>query len=394
MSEGLPAAEKFDTIKLASHLLDPLTGPPKMPHVITDFHPIWFASVMGTGISSTILYTFPYPAYWLQICSYLMFAVCCLLFIFYNVILVIAAWRYPEKWRSMFTDVTQSVFFGCYSMGFSSIILYLHNITGHRWVTALYTLWLINIGISLGTAWVITFFVHWKGSIQAHEIHISILLPVVSQNVVAAVGGALYETLHPNLKLPNIIISFLCWGNGIAFTGWVVGVYMWKLYVHKIPLGKNNGFATFLPVGAFGQGAYGIMLICDNFRDYLQKENPKFINIGLEEVALQNNNLIIGEAIKFVGMLAGLFLVSNGYYFTFNAVCSVVATGVNKFTKAWWACTFPLGTMSLANHTLYTLFGFRAFRVVSAAYSTFLVLITTVCIFGSLIYETPIKKLK
>ncbi|GMM35470.1 Ssu1 protein [Saccharomycopsis crataegensis] len=360
-----------------------------LKRVVQDFHPIWFASTMGTGISSTILYNFPYPAYWLKVCSYIMFAVCCLLFIFFNLILVVAAFKYPQKWKHMLLNVGQSVFFGCYSMGFSSILSYLHNIVGEDWATALFVLWIINIAISLFTAWIITFLVHYKGEVQPHEIHISFLLPVVSQNVVAAVGGVLYDILHPNLKLPNIIISYLCWANGIALTGWVVGVYIWKLYVHRIPLAKNTGFVAFLPVGAFGQGAFAVMIICDNFRNYLQDIDPKFLQIGLDDASIVNNNLIVGQSLKYLGLMVGLFLVSNGYFFTFNAVASVWGAGVDRFTKGFWACTFPLGTMALANHELYTLFGFRAFRVVSAVYSTVLVLITTFCIFGSLVYEFP-----
>lgn len=360
-----------------------------LKRVVSDFHPMWFASTMGTGISSLALYNFPYEAYWLRVCSYIMFAICVLLFLFYNVLMIAAAIWFPHKYKIILLNVGQSVFLGCYSMGFSSIISYLHFITGEDWVTALFVLWIINIAISLFSAWVVTFLIHWKASIQPQEIHISYLLPVVSQNVVAAIGGVLYSTLHPNLKLPNIIISYLCWSNGIALTGWVVGVYMWKLYVHKIPMERNNGFVAFLPIGAFGQGSYAAMLICDNFRDYLQKENPKFLQIGTDAAQITSNNHIVGQAVKYLGLFIGLFLVSNGYFFTFNAVCSLFAAGVDKFTKGWWACTFPLGTMALSNHALYTLFGFEAFRAVSAIYSVALVLITIVCLIGSVIYEFP-----
>lgn len=357
--------------------------------IIYDFHPMWFVSTMGTGISSLVLYNFPYPSQWLRVCSYIMFAICLGLFLFLNSLLIICLFMYPSKVKRMFLNVGESVFFGCYSMGFSSIISYLHNITGRRWVTTIYTLWIINIAVSLFTAWCVTFLIHWKSPVQPHEIHISFLLPVVSQNVVAAIGGAIYPTLHPNLRLPNIIISYMCWANGIALTGWVVGVYFWKLYVYKIPLGSNNGFVAFLPVGAFGQGAYGVMLICDNFRLYLRQTNPSFLQIGNGTVMIENNNILIGEAVKYMGLLLGLFLVSNGYYFTFNAALSVIVSGSNGFTKAWWGCTFPLGTMALSNHALYTLFDLKAFRVVSTIYSVVLVLITISCLIGSVIYEFP-----
>lgn len=361
--------------------------------IVNDFHPMWFTSSMGTGISSLVLYNFPYYGYWLRICSYIMFACCVLLFLFFNIILIVSIFTFPRKWKALVFDINQNVFSGCYSMSYSSILGFLGLITSHDWTTALFTLWIINIAMSIGAAWFIIFVIHWKSNIETKDIHLSYLLPAVAQNVVASIGAGLYERLHPNLKLPNLILSFLCWSNGVALTFLIFSVYLWKLYVYKFPL--NNPQSQFLIVGALGQASYFCNLFGINFYNYLVTYNPKFLTFNVESVS---NHLLIslvdiltllGQTVKLMFLFVSMFLVSNGYHFTVNALISIAVSKNYKFSKAWWSVTFPLGTMALANRELYTVFGFRAFRVVSAVYSVLLVLITTYCLIMSLIFEFP-----
>lgn len=350
---------------------------------------MWFITTMGTGMASLLLRNFPYPAYWLQVCSYIMFTCCCLLFIFLNIICILSWIFFPSKIKEMFLDATQSSFWGCYSMGLSSILSYLHSITGTRWVTAIFALWIINVTISLATSNVIIFLQHWRGKFEPSQIQISILLPAVSQNVIAATGGVLYSSTHHNLKLFTIIASYLCWANGIALTGWICALYFWKLYIHTISTGYNMGFMALIPVGAFGQGAYAALLAFDNFADYVQVVNPNFLNFKNEATLIPYTNFIVGQGLRCVGLFVALFLVSNGIFFTINGILNVYATRSNGFCKFWWSSTFPLGTMALATRELYRTYGLGAFRVVSVIYATAEIIMTLTCLCGSLIYDFP-----
>lgn len=357
--------------------------------LLRGFRPMWFVTTMGTGISSLVLYNFPWQAHWLKYCSYVMFGICCVLFVFLSIICAASCFVYPEKIRQMFLSVQEAPFWGCFSMGFSSIVAYLHLITGKSWVTALFVFWIINITVSIGTSAGLTFLLHLQAEIKPERIHLALLLPVVSQNVVATVGGTIYTTIHPNLRLFTIIAALLCWGNGMALTAWICGVYFWKLYVHKIERGPNNGFSAFIPIGAFGQGAYGILLLTDAFRDYVVVKDPWFLSYSKSSEALPDNSLIVGEISRYLGLFIAIFLVSNGFYFTLNAIFTVIATGSNGYSSLWWASTFPLGTMALSTGELYRMFGFGAFRIVSAIYGVILILMTITCLLGSAVYDFP-----
>lgn len=358
-------------------------------HFIGQFHPRWFVMTMGTGISAVVLYNFPWEATWLRYCSYPMFACAAVLFVLLNGAFILSCFLYPQNVPALFHDVSKSVFWGCYSMGLSSIISYLHYITGESWVTALFTLWLINVALSIGTSLVVTFLVHFKGHMKPENLHISILLPVVAQNVVATAGGVLYETMHPNLQTFNLIAAFLCWSNGMALTGWVISLYFWKLYTHKIDIGYNEGFAAFIPIGAFGQGAFALLIITDSFRSYLREHNPGFLNSDPYNSMLPAHAVIVGEGVRYIGFFVALFLLSNGFYFTLHAILCLIATKCRGYSSAWWSASFPLGAMALGCREVWKLFDLGAFRVVSVIYSVSLLLVTLASLGGTAIFDFP-----
>lgn len=345
---------------------------------------------MGTGISALVLHNFPWEAAWLRYCSYPMFACCAVLFVLLNFGFLLSCFLYPQNVPAMFHDVRKSVFWGCHSMGFSSIISYLHYITGESWVTALFVLWLMNITVSIGTSLVVTFLVHFKGEMPPERLHISILLPVVAQNVVATCGGVLYETMHPNLQTFNLIAAFLCWANGMALTGWIVALYFWKLYTHKLDLGYNSGFAAFIPIGAFGQGAFAILLITDSFTSYVTQHNPNFLKTtDPYGTSLPDLAMIVGESVRYLGFFVALFLLSNGFYFTLHAILSLIARKCRGYTSAWWSASFPLGAMALGCREVWALFDLGAFRILSGIYGVSLIIVTLMSLSGTALFDFP-----
>lgn len=355
--------------------------------LINNFHPQWFVTVMGTGISSVALHTFPYPGFWLTVCSYIMAAICLALFVFLNVIMVIYIVNDRHRARLLLLDHSKSLYFGCYCMGFSTIISSLHNITNQRWAIFVYVLWLVNIGMALFAAWIVLFIIQWKLKITTLQLDLTFLLGVVSLVVVGSTGGVIYPLLPETLKLSNIVISWLCWCNGVSLVCWYLTLYYWRLYVHKIALAHNSGLSAILPIGFCGQSSYGVMVILNNLKDYITRHPAQNIHV-------ENANLVVGEAIKYFGFFLGLFLVSNGYYFTFKAVFNISATGLKGYTRGWWSGTFPLATMSLANHLLYEYYGQKTFKIICAIYSASAILITVISLIGSLVFEFPYRNLQ
>ena len=75
---------------------------------------------MGTGIVSVLLHNLPWNAQWLQYVSYVFFAANGVLFVVFFAISVLRYALYPEIWRAMISHPGQSLFLGCFPMGFAS----------------------------------------------------------------------------------------------------------------------------------------------------------------------------------------------------------------------------------------------------------------------------------
>lgn len=75
---------------------------------------------MGTGIVSILLHNLPYNAQWLQYISYVIFALNVVLFVTFLVISILRYALFPEIWSAMLEHPGQSLFLGCFPMGFAS----------------------------------------------------------------------------------------------------------------------------------------------------------------------------------------------------------------------------------------------------------------------------------
>lgn len=76
---------------------------------------------MGTGIVSILLHNLPYNAQWLQYISYIFFGLNVLLFVCFLCISIARYTLFPEIWGVMVAHPAQSLFLGCFPMGFASM---------------------------------------------------------------------------------------------------------------------------------------------------------------------------------------------------------------------------------------------------------------------------------
>lgn len=75
---------------------------------------------MGTGIVSILLHNLPWNGEWLRYISYVFFCVNIVLFVVFLGISVARYALYPEIWGAMISHPGQSLFLGCFPMGFAS----------------------------------------------------------------------------------------------------------------------------------------------------------------------------------------------------------------------------------------------------------------------------------
>lgn len=399
--------------------------------LIKGFHPAYFVTVMGSGITSCLLYRFPYPARWLQICGYIMFGVAVVFFLVTLISWIISMVKYPHKLVEMHTNPTLAPFVGCLSMGYTTLVNFLFYITGKDWIIGIWVLWWISVFSSLYCTFVVFCLTYLSkrsracNHIQQENIQATILLPIVTLTV-SALAGNLYAGDLPSMKLAiiTIVLSFILWCIAIALAFVIITVYYWRLFVFKIPCSKFV-FTTFLPVGVLGQGSFGILLMGKNVLTlplkYKELVQAVYLYCGFSVAdAVEQSNNFSSKSSEYIafGMISmlgsivvGLFLISFGYFSTYVAAMSCLSktppfcrkvnheacyspnvpnffnrmfTGMIRFNKGYWAMTFPLGTMALGNNELATaLGGAVTFRAIAAIYAVSLFIITIGCTLGT-----------
>lgn len=392
-----------------------------------------FVMVMGTGISSNILFAFPYEARWLRICSYPMFAVACLLFVsiqalqLLNMYVFIREQSFTEYCNAYFRNLKRNVFWGTYPMGFATIINYIVSLARYevqstvqakRMMRLAYVFWWYDVAISLFCAWGISFLIWQKyyfledkdeyqslNDRMATEELKSVLLMLFIPLVVAASSSSIFtmsdlfsDTFNRDIQLMTMVVTTLIWLNAIILVFIFIVIYFWSLYVNKIPP-LRQVFTLFLLIGPMGQGSFGILLLTDNIRLYVDKY---YSNTG------QNMNydillLVIPWCFKILGLMAALALLAMGFFFSVLCFISIasyfgkkveVRVGdemkfkrIYNYHKGWFAMTFPMGTMSLGSTQVWLQYNdhvpMKSFRVIGAIYAVLCIGSTLVCLAGT-----------
>lgn len=396
--------------------------------LVDGFHPIFYAPVMGTGISSNILYSFAFPARWLEICAYIMGVICLTIFIGVNILFLLALAQRNGLWQKIHKDPKIAPFMGCFVMGFQSLMMFLHAITRESWVWALWVLWWITSALSVYLASIIVFLSllgkhrNKKSQVHFHDISFTYLLPVVTLTVAASFGGNVAGDLpNINVKVITVVVSYLMWAIAVFFASIITSIVYWRLFTHKIPA-SGAVFTMFLPIGFLGQGAFAILIfgkncvsmLMDNHDKVLSSQYTNFIHNGAAKVGADVGSVatMLAVSIMVSSTAVALFLIAFGYLTTFFAVASVLSKskpfakkpnlacvytsstspavryfeGALRFNRGFWSMTFPLGTMAQANVELWRMYhGFSAFRYMLAIYSVTLLCITIGCLFGVLV---------
>lgn len=413
------------------------------------FHPFLFVMVMGTGISADLLFEFPYEARWLKICSYPMFATAVLLFLYLQLmgivhfIFYVTDKSFEEYVGQFIRNVTISTGWGTYPMGLSTIINYLYLLAEHRIESKIkakrvmrlvYVLWWYDLALALLCAWGISFLVwqrHFMGPLGKHRSHQekvmsehlnSTLLLIIIPLVVNSSSSGLFtmtdlfsETFNRNIQLLTLVITVLVWLQAQGFVAILFVINFWNFYVNKLPA-MMQAFTTFLFLGPMGQGAYGINLLIEDIRLYVEKYyNGNNGNVNNNNSDLQRQILLLAVpwSFKIIALMLAFLLLSFGYFFTVIGFTSLsshwksaveinVGSGIKRrriwhFHRGWFAMTFPMGSMSLGTYRIWVLYNdyvpMKTFRVLGTIYASICIIWTLVCLSGTF-YHSVIPRLK
>lgn len=386
-----------------------------------------FVMVMASGISSNLLYSFPFEGHWMRVCSYIMFGVASAIFIvlqiyvFVHAYVVIRSTSFNDYFKRYYASTQHGPFWGAYAMGLATIINYLAFLaeneakgTGNakRLIILAYALWWYDLLLSLLTAWGISFLIWQKYDIDdkepsryatlnqrfaAESLKSILVLAVVPLVVASATVGKFTMTevfrahFHRHIQLMNIILTVLILFHALIFVFMIITIYFWSLYVNKIPP-MNQVFSMFLILGPLGQGSYSGLLIGENIQEYVNLYYPLGEN-GNDEILVK----VIPWFFKIFFLLMAFGLISLGYFFTIICFTSILSYSKRKegsgtevrriytFHKGWLAMTFPTGTMALGNREIYVIYNqyvpLKAFHYIGAIYGGLCIVWTIICLF-------------
>ncbi|KAM0750377.1 hypothetical protein T439DRAFT_326343, partial [Meredithblackwellia eburnea MCA 4105] len=338
---------------------------------VLHFSPAWFASNMGLGITSMLLYRLPYQFRGLHTIAALFFALNVVLFIVFLLMSLARYTIWPRCWTLMLAHPVQSMFLGVFSMGFGTIgdgvTLFLAP-HGHSFLMLAWACWWIEAFISVAVGIGVPFIMFSKQKHSGPLMTGVWLLPVVSPNVAAAAGGIVAQSLSPSQARLTIAISYILLGTSLPPAVLVMALYFNRLALHHGPP-SSVAISVFLPIGPCGQSAYAFLQLSSVLRE-LQTSTGHGIT-GSGHYGTTENEMMTA-AIYAGSIVVALFLVGFGAFWMVLAYASVLQRWRRKrlyFNLGWWAFTFPVGTMASATTLLGTELDSTTFKVTGTVLS-------------------------
>lgn len=323
----------------------PLTTARGKLGIIRQFTPNWFAATMGTGILSVSLGQFPEYAVVFGAGELLWFFNI-LLFTTFTLIYATRWVRHPEEAKRVFDHPVMSMFFGCIPMGLATILngFLIFGIAhiGERAVDIAYSLWWLDVALSVGIGLAIPFMMFTRQSHAMEQMTSVWLLPVVASEVAAVSGGLLLPHIADmSSQLSILLASYVLWALSVPLAMCILVVLFLRMALHKLPP-ANMAASSWLALGPIGTGALGMFVLSANATDILADHG-----FGAVASAVSGASLILGVVLWGYGLwwLAMAVMITIRYF----------RNGV-PFNLGWWGYTFPLGVYAVATLRLGHIF--------------------------------------
>ncbi|EEH63894.1 C4-dicarboxylate transporter/malic acid transport protein [Gleimia coleocanis DSM 15436] len=302
------------------------------PGVVPPPGPIWFPSVMGTGILSNLLglhaERIPLGAYF----SLFFLAVSWTLLVFLTSSFVVRCLRSATVFREALVNPAQIPFWGTVSMGFLSagaastvaLPLFWPDLADFAWQVDTVT-WII--GASIGVVSAVYFAARAFGS-SLGKPNFVWGLAVVGPMVAATVGANLSPHVGPAYGPLVLILSFCCFMITLSL-GTTIFIQGYAEIWGRSPLPLPASASSWIPLGLVGQSAAAVQAISFNLENFAS-----------------------GSVIPTAHFLANVYdwtLLVIGTPLTMWASFVTIRGVLNRmpFSPGWWATTFPIGTLSL-----------------------------------------------
>lgn len=362
--EGVPTLLPLIT---ASPML-PSSGRGRLAPVIPPPGPVWFPSVMGTGILSTLLAQHVQRIPGAFAASLVALLVCWVLLVGLSVSFIIRGVRRRGVFREALTSPAIVPFWGTVSMGFLSVgsatattlPLHVPSWESLAWsVNAV--LWMLGVTVGLLSAF--SFGARMVGS-GLGEPSFVWGLAVVGPMVAATAGAHLSAHVSATVAPFVLLVSMACFVVTFSL-GWAIFIqaYYRAWWVAPVPLIASA--STWIPLGLVGQSSAAAQAFARRLPAVA--EGPVVGAMG--EVA---------NAYGWAMFAIGTPLTVWAAYVTVRGF-----TRRMPFSPGWWATTFPIGTMALGSTAMSAGTGVEWLAWVGALNTVILVGTVTLSTVGS-----------
>jgi len=330
--------------------------------IVRNFSPSWFSVTMGTGIVSLLFAAIPFKAEWLYWLAVVFLGLNGILFACAFIISFLRYTLYPEIWRVMIADSTNSLFLGTIPMGFATLISAWCTLCVPYWgpwaITLAWVCWVIDSVVSVTVTISLTVMLISATDRQNLDRITAVqLLPIAASIVAAGTGARVAEHLpDPNKALGTLIASYIMWGLSTPLAMTVLVMYYTRLALHKLPP-REIVVSSFLPLGPLGMGGYAITYLGSVARRVF-RQTQFFSDIP-----------VAGDIFFVIGTFIALIMWAFGLTWLCFALASIYKSRPFPFNMGWWGFTFPLGVMALSTMEFGKIFPSLFFKVLGTIFA-------------------------
>ncbi|WP_062526747.1 TDT family transporter [Demequina rhizosphaerae] len=310
------------------------------PSRIVPVPPNWFAVVMGTSIVATGAHALPVRVPGLDALAWVFWALAGLALVAAVAATAVHLRAERGALRGYLADPAVAPFYGAPAMGLlaygAATLLVAQPLRGHGAVVLDGILWIGGTALGLATAVGVPVLAFTRHRVDVDAASGAWLMPVVPPMVSAATGALLLPHLDGAAAQTMALACYAMFGaSGLAAI--VLITQLWSRLAHH-----QRGAAAAVPtlwivLGPLGQSVTAVGLLADTAGPAL----------GVSDHALRMFALLYGVPVMGFALL---WLAIAG------AITAITAREGLPFSLAFWAFTFPVGTMvtgasSLAAHT-------------------------------------------
>ncbi len=298
-------------------------------HIIKNFLPSWFASVMGTGVLALVSLFYSKYLFVLKDFAYELFYFNVALF-FILLILWILRWVFfREDALKDLNNPIISNFYPTIAVGMLVLSADFIFIAKDFFMGEIF--WFAGALSTMFFA-VLILFIMFKGShVKIDHINPAWFIPPVGLVVVPIAGSSLISHFSGIFKEFVIILNYICWGSGFFIYLALLAICINRFILRK-PLPNTLAPTIWINLGPIGASTTSLINLIKNSA-FVKIKEPFFVS--------------------------GLFFWGFGIWWTIMAIIMTLYY-IKKlklpFTMSWWAFTFPLGAYVAATHSVSLLF--------------------------------------